>query len=175
MGIELQIRSLQDWVRNIRYQHWVATVALLLVLVDTFIKPVSAISLGLLIVAAAVLSPWWRHVPTIIKSAELPGGLKVEFRDDLQNATEEAQQAGLLSEPQPEKEKQPIYEMIYNDDPTLSLAGLRIAIERRLRDLAKIAGISEAGPLSRLATNLEGAQVLTREQASALRDLLPLL
>lgn len=144
-------------------------------LFDTFIKPLSAISLGLLIVAAAVLSPWWEHLPTIFKSVHLPGGLKLEFRDDLNNATKEAQQAGLLSEPQPEKKKQPIYEIIYNDDPTLSLAGLRIAIERRLRDLAKIAGISQAAPLSRLVTNLESAEALTREQSSALRDLLPLL
>jgi hypothetical protein len=166
---------IQNWLRSIRYQHWVATLALLLMLFDTFIKPLSAISLGLLIIAVAVLSPWWEHVPTIIKSVHLPGGLKLEFRDDLNSATKEAQQAGLLSEPQPEKKKQPIYEIIYNEDPTLSLAGLRIAIERRLRDLAKIAGISEKAPLTRLATNLEGAKVLTREQSSALRDLLPLL
>jgi hypothetical protein len=143
----------------------------LLVIFDTFIKPISGVSLGLLIVAVAVLSPWWRQVPTFLKSAELPGGLKLEFR----HATQEIQQAGLLSEPQPEKERQAIYKLIYDDDPTLSLAGLRIAIDRRLRDLAKIAGISQAAPLSRLATNLEAAKVLTHEQASALRDLLPLL
>jgi hypothetical protein len=134
-----------------------------------------AISLGLLIVAVAVLSPWWRQVPSILKSAELPGGLKVEFRDDLNSATNEARRAGLLSEPQPDVRKQPIYEIIYNDDPTLSLAGLRIAIERRLRDLARIAGFTQAAPLSGLVRNLEEAKVLTHEQASALRDLLPLL
>jgi len=163
------------WFRGMRYQHWLAILAVLLMLFDTFIRPISVVSLGLLIVAVAVLSPWWRQVPMILKSAELPGGLKVEFRHDLNSATQEAQQAGLLSEPQPEKERQAIYELIYNDDPTLSLAGLRIAIDRRLRDLAKIAGISQAAPLSRLATNLEVAKVLTHEQASALRDLLPLL
>lgn len=158
-----------------RYQHWVAILAVLLVFFDTFVRPISAVSLGLLIVAVAVLSPWWRQVPLILKSAELPGGLKVEFREHLSSATKEAQQAGLLSEPQPGKEKQPIYELIYNDDPTLSLAGLRIAIEKRLRDLAKIVGISQRAPLSHLATNLEEARVLTPEQAHVLRDLMLLL
>jgi hypothetical protein len=175
MGVKLHFGFLRNWLGRIRVSYWIAALAVVLVLFDTFIKPISAISLGLLVLAVAVLTPWWRQVPSLIKSAELPGGLKVEFRDDLRSATQEAQQAGLLSEPQPEKKEQPIYELIYNDDPTLSLAGLRIAIERRLRDLAKIAGVSQAAPLSRLATNLESAQVLTHEQAGALRDLLPLL
>ena len=168
-------REAASWRRRIQYQHWIAALAVLLVIFDTFVKPISVVSLGLLIVAVAVLSPWWRQVPTFLKSAELPGGLKLEFRHELNSATEEVQQAGLLSEPQPEKKKQPIYEIIYNDDPRLSLAGLRIAIERRLRDLANIAGISQAAPLSRMATSLEDAHVLTHEQAAALRDLLPLL
>jgi hypothetical protein len=168
-------REAASWCGRVQYQHWIAALAVLLVMFDTFVNPISGVSIGLLIVAVAVLSPWWRQVPTFLKSAELPGGLKLEFRHELNSATQEVQQAGLFSEPQPEKKGQPIYEIIYNDDPTLSLAGLRIAIERRLRDLAKIAGISQAAPLTRLATNLEAAQVLTHEQASALHDLLPLL
>ncbi len=164
-------RQTASWRQRVQYQHWIAALAIALVIFDTFVKPISGVSLGLLIVAVAVLSPWWRQVPTFLKSAELPGGLKVEFR----HATQEVEQAGLLSEPQPEKKKQPVYEIIYNDDPSLSLAGLRIAIERRLRDLANIAGVPKGAPLSRIAINLEQAQVLTHEQANALRDLLPLL
>ena len=87
-------REAASWRRRIQYQHWIAALAVLLVIFDTFVKPISVVSLGLLIVAVAVLSPWWRQVPTFLKSAELPGGLKLEFRHELNSATEEVQQAG---------------------------------------------------------------------------------
>ena len=34
------------WFRGMRYQHWIATLAVLLMLFDTFIKPISVVSLG---------------------------------------------------------------------------------------------------------------------------------
>jgi hypothetical protein len=162
----------RDWFKRIRYEHVVAALAVFAVLFDTLVRPISAISLGLLIVAFAVLSPWWRQVPSFLESAELPGGLKMKFRQ----VEREAEEAGLLSTPQPQTATQPVYAAISSDDPMLSLVALRVAIERRLRELASIKGITvKRSSLSGLTEALEAAQELTPRQASALRDLVPTL
>jgi hypothetical protein len=111
-----------------RYQHWLVAGAICLLLLELFVKPLTAVALGLLVLIAVLLSPWRDILPRVLKSAEVPGFLKVEFREKLQNVKEDADKAGLLWEPRPEQKKQPIYELIYNDDPTLALAGLRRAM-----------------------------------------------
>jgi hypothetical protein len=162
----------RDWFKCIRYEHVVAALAVLALLFDTLVKPISAISLGLLIVAFAALSPWWRQVPRYPESAEIPGGLKMKFRQWEQ----EAEKAGLLATPQPDAAKQPVYLAISSDDPTLSLVALRVAIERRLRELASTSGITVERPsITNLTRALEEAGQLTWQQAAALRDLLPTL
>jgi hypothetical protein len=94
----------------------------------------------------------------------------------LKVATAEAATAGLLHDPRPDQRQQPIYQLIYNDDPTLSLAGLRIAIEKRLRDLATKVKLENAkAPLKRLVDALSQAGVLTRAETGAFHDLSPLL
>src|SRR5262249_41641977 len=105
------------------------------------------------------------------------GWLKLEFQEELKSATEEAEQAGLLSEPNPDEKNQPIYEGIYNQDPRLSLAGLRIALERRLRELAKLAGApgTSGRSLDSVVRELNSAQILTEDQADALYEIIPLL
>jgi hypothetical protein len=166
------------WARLqlMRYKHLIAIFAVALILFDLFLRPLSAVSMGLIVIIAVALSPWWDALPGILKSAELPGLLKVEFNTQLKNATEHAKSAGLLPEPGPEQRNKPIYELIYNDDPTLALAGLRIAIEKRLIDLAKIARLPERGrSLNTLVRELRSADVLSSEQAGALSDVIPLL
>ena len=77
-----------------------------------------------------------------MKTLELPG-IKVEFRDQLERVTERAKDAGLLSEPVSKTEQRPTYEVVYNTDPTLALAGLRIELERLLSELAVVAGLGK--------------------------------
>jgi hypothetical protein len=162
-----------------RYEHWLGLAAFLIVIFEMFHSghdKITATSAGLLILAMAALSPWWRQIPLFLKEIDLPGGAKVEFRDHLDSATQGMRNAGLLSEPTREMEKQPIYELIYNDDPRLSLAGLRIAIERRLRELATTKGIKkQPAQIRLLMKTLEDHSALTSEEASALHELLPLL
>jgi hypothetical protein len=149
-----------------------ALVLVLLAIADWFVH-FSAIQFSLLVLALVLLSPWARLIPHILESAELPGGFKVVFR----KITAEAEAAGLLVEPPPPAERsgRPIYEMISNDDPLLALAGLRIALEKRLKDMALIAGIPEGQPLGRIIPDLTSRGVLTAEQSSALADLIPVL
>ena len=65
---------------------------------------------------------------------------------------------------------------MFNSDPTLALAGLRIALERRLRDLLDAAGFERPrGGLAFQINRLRDLGVLDPQQISVLADLMPLL
>lgn len=178
-----QIRtSVADFLR--KPQNLIATVAIAGLFVDLLIKPISNVGLLLIVLA---LSPW---IARIIESIELPGGGKVKFLRDLEKASDKADEAGLLAEPVPEVEQQPTYQAIFSEDPTLSLAGLRIELEQRIRKLVEIHGVwsdlsrtqlgmlgplGKSIPLSRAVSALGAGNVLSQPELSAIRDLLPLL
>ena len=121
--------QIRGWLAQRQPQYIIAVAALLLLFFDTFIKSLSAVALGLTVLA---LSPW---LIKILKTLEM-AGIKVEFREQFAQITERAEDAGLLSEPDQRLGTQETYESIYNSDPTLALAGLRIELERRLGELA---------------------------------------
>jgi hypothetical protein len=87
---------------------------------------------------ALALVPW---LGSVLKSVELPGMIKFQYRD-LQRAKRSAEEAGLLSPAAtPERGKEYSFQQIAGDDPNLALAGLRIEIEKRLRQIAESRGI----------------------------------
>lgn len=152
-------------------QYIIAGAALLLLIFDTFIKSLSAVALGLIVLA---LAPW---LIKILKTLEM-AGIKVEFREQLAQITERAEDAGLLSEPDQRLGTQETYESIYNSDPTLALAGLRIEVERRLGELATVSGLKGGPPrrgVGQLIRILSDEGVLDRDEASVIADLLPLM
>jgi hypothetical protein len=162
----ITLEQLRAWLARAQPQHLIAVAALLLLIFDTFIKSLSAVALGLLVVA---LSPW---LIRFMKTLEMPG-IKVEFREQLEKVTERAKDAGLLSEPDTEVEEA---EVAYNTDPTLALAGLRIGLEQRLRELAAVSGFKgRRRSIVHLISVLSNMEVLDREEASVIADLLPLL
>jgi hypothetical protein len=162
--------QIRGWLARAQPQHVIAVAALLLLIFDTFIKSLSAVALGLIVVA---LSPW---LIKFMKTLELPGGIKMEFRDQLERITERAKEAGLLDEVEPLAEKRTAYEAIYNDDPTLALASLRIELERRIRDLGKLAGVEQRrGPVVQNVKLLRDTGALHADEAGAIEDLMPLL
>jgi hypothetical protein len=113
----------------------------------------------------------------ILKTLEM-AGIKVEFREQFAQITERAEDAGLLSEPDQRLGTQETYESIYNSDPTLALAGLRIELERRLGELATVRGLKGGPPprgVGQLIRILSDEGVLDRDEASVIADLLPLM
>jgi len=131
---------------------------------------IDAIALSLLGVAAI---PW---LLPLLRSIELPGGLKFEFKE-LQETQHRAAKAGLLEEqPDLSQEHEFSFQNLADEDPNLALVGLRIEIERRLVRLARSAGISKTragvGQLLRL---LGERSILTHEQRSVLADMVVLL
>jgi hypothetical protein len=161
--------QIRGWLGKAEPQHVIAVAAVLGLIFDTFIKPISAVALGLIVLA---LSPW---LIRFLKTLEMPG-VKLEFREQLEKVTERAEDAGLLAEPDRAVEARPTYESVYNTDPTLALAGLRIELERRLGELAAISGLTAPRrSIGHLIRILNEAGVLDRDEASVIADLLPLM
>ncbi|SFK53792.1 hypothetical protein [Lysobacter sp. cf310] len=130
---------------------------------------IDAITLGLVVVA---LLPW---LAPLVKSVELPGGLKVELQE-VKDAAGKVRNAGLL-EPSANPERiEHTFLQVAQRDPNLALAGFRIEIERRLVALCERNGISAKNRgLGYLLRALSEKNLLTPEQSSAIADLASLL
>lgn len=151
--------------------HIAISVVGLLVVLGHAVYPnakIDAVTLGAIMIAVL---PW---LGSIFKSVELPGGVKVEYRD-LERAREEVARVGLLGTP-PERKEEPSYIAIAQEDPNLALAGLRIEIERRLRAIAKKYGLdAERQGIGQLLRGLRTRNAISREEDSVLSDLMGLL
>ena len=155
-----------------RTQIFISLVALIVAIIHVIWPNITidAITVFLLVVA---LVPW---LFPLLKSLELPGGWKIEFQE-LEKARKKAEKAGLLSK-KDRKKKAPSYsfESILDKDPNLALAGLRIELEKRLVQIAKLNKLdvtrASVGQLLRL---LNQKQILTPEESSALADMSGLL
>lgn len=127
---------------------------------------IDGITLGLLFLA---ISPW---LAPLFKSVELPGGMKLEFRE-FQHITDNANAAGLIAP----KEKNASAErytflQIAKENPALALAGLRMEIESRLQSLMRENGISSSrGGLRVLVNVLAENQLLSKAEQSVLSDI----
>ena len=127
---------------------------------------IDAITLTLIIVAAI---PW---LAPLFKSLEFPGGWKVEFKD-LAKAKEKADEAGLLA-PSADVNASLEYpfQIVAEDDANLALAGLRIEVERRLRELAQSAGISiQRAGVGRLMRLLFEKEILTKREGQIPKEI----
>lgn len=155
-----------------RIQTGITVVALALASAQIFLPSVEIDATALTLLAVAAI-PW---LPPLFKSVELPGGLRLEFRE-LQAAEERAAAAGLLDQPaDPATTHEYSFQVVADEDPNLALAGLRIEIERRLASLAKSAGLgSKRMSIGRLLRVLGDREILTREQRSVLHDMVGLL
>ncbi|NOY16169.1 MAG: hypothetical protein GXP23_04390, partial [Gammaproteobacteria bacterium] len=111
------------------------------------------------------------------KAVEFPGGWKVEFQD-LEKAAYGVEAVGLLSPAEP-ADQNPDYafQIVAAKDPNLALAGLRIEIETRLRHLAMNSGVpnTENKNILSLLVLLETADILRKDEASALREIVDIL
>jgi len=147
----------------------ISVVALLAAIAHIFLPDVKIDAITLALLLMAVL-PW---LGFIFKSVELPGGLKVEY-PALEKASEDAAKVGLLSAPQ-KREESP-YLAIAEQDPNLALAGLRIEIERRLREIAKRRGLEgERLGVGQLLQLLRTHSAISPQEDSVLNDLIHLL
>jgi hypothetical protein len=160
--------------RKIRYSITVVAVAAVLA---HLVRPQLAIDgISVMLILVAIL-PW---LAPLFKSIELPGGLKIEYKE-LEKAEERADKAGLLTTattttttttPLPGYS----FQVVVEEDPNLALAGLRIEIERRLRQIANSRGIGGGNKgIGQLLRVLTDKQLLTVEERLVLADMVNML
>jgi hypothetical protein len=153
-------------MKDFRIKLWVSIVAALL-LVARLVWPnlrIDAVALGLLVV---VILAW---LSSLVKSAEFPGGWKVEFQE-VRAAGEKVTQGELLPSTAP-LPRQLRYLDVARQDPNLALVGLRIEIESRLRQLAEDAGVSSRHGLRRMLNDLIDKNVIHPAAAEGLHELI---
>ena len=124
---------------------------------------IDAITLGLIVIA---ILPW---LSSLIESAEFPGGWKIKFRD-IEAAGEKVASESSIEAPTPTIE--PAFLSIAELDPNLSLVGLRIEIEKRLRSLAKKRSLPKQRSLNALLDQLSRHHVLKEVSITGLRELI---
>lgn len=145
----------------------ISATATLLIIFHLFVPKISvdAITLGLLV---AGVVPW---LSSIFKGLEFPGGWKIEFQE-LKEITERARSANLLSDDDGAAYS---FELVAEHDPNLALAGIRIELERKLRELAGHDSTYRPVGIGNLTRTLHKNGALTNTQASLINDLAPML
>jgi hypothetical protein len=139
---------------------------------------IDAILISLLIIAAL---PW---IIPFLKTLELPGGVKIEFRDvkaatdkisEFEKEVERLEKVELVEEIEVVEEQDPFWVLrhIAEIDPNLCLVGFRIEIEKRLLRLAEQNDIDTfRRPLYSIVKALMERQMLPGPVASGLNDLI---
>ena len=127
---------------------------------------IDGVSLGILVIA---ILPW---LSSLIKSAELPGVGKIEFQD-VKTAAEMIESAEPATTTEL-SEDQASYLAVAEQNPALSLVGLRIEIEKRLRSLAERAGLPRSRSLTQLTRDLADNKILAPRSVAGLLELINL-
>jgi len=125
-----------------------------------------AVTLGLLVVA---ILPW---LSPLIKSAEFPGGWKIEFQEVKEAGDKVTAKAPGAGKADLKFEGYAPTVIISSADPNLALVGVRIEIERRLRLLAEASGIPPDQSALRLARALHQRGILSEDEFGGLRQLI---
>ena len=118
---------------------------------------IDSITVGLFFVA---IIPW---LSNLIESAKFPGGWEIKFRD-LKSASD-AIPEDVATPPDKTAELLEFVEL----DASLAIVYLRIEIEKRLRELAKLVGVDQHQPLTRLFRNLQRREEINHPFFSGLQ------
>lgn len=156
-------------MKTIRPSIVISATAILLAGFDIFIKPVSAVALGLLIIAALPWAlPYIRSSGLPIESIDLPW-LSIRL-STLENLAKKAEAEDLLAEPKHRYS----FEEIYDTDPILALAGLRIELERTIINLAEANNLYiQPQTIVKSMLVLRDNDIISEEQLHLMRNLLP--
>ncbi len=125
---------------------------------------IDAITLGMLLVAVL---PW---LSALLESAKFPGGWEIKFRD-LQEAAQQVTSDSKATDPQNEvTDHTEVFQP--QNDPNLALVGLRIEIERRVKELAIHHEIQKSHSLKRMLNQLQQLEVLDHQAIGGLSEII---
>ena len=162
---------------NVVIVRWAITLVFIGAAVAHTIVPFVTVDSVTITLLAMACIPWAGRLFTKL---EIPGLLKVEG-EALEKAGDRIVESGLVpiaDASNGKQGKQHVYafEAVAGGDPNIVLAGLRIELEKRLREIAKSRGLGEERrALHRVIDDLARRSIIRREEARAIADILPLL
>lgn len=150
------------------------TIPVILLLMLHLICPnikIGPTTISLLVIA---IVPW---LGSLFKSLKLPGGTELIYNNELQKAEDESEKAGLLVQKEEVSKFDYPFQSVAEEDPQLALAGLRIEIEKHLKDIAKLYNITNVKYINirNLIKMLSEKNIINREQNSILLDMIGIL
>lgn len=158
-------------------QIFITTSAVLVGLTHLFFPDLKIDAIFITLIVVAII-PW---LEPLLKSVELPGGLKVEFQD-LKKIEDEAKKAGLIKVDNTESPKaitqisnSETYSFIEiaEKNQELALVGFRIEVEKRLRSLADKYSIeSNKFSITKLIEALNQKEIITKAETNSLKDII---
>jgi len=154
---------------------WVITLIATILFFIHLICPDINLDLVSVSLFAIAIAPWISH---LLKSVELPGGFKFEFGES-ERLKKELKRAGMI-ELSPNANAPASFrysfESVADEDINLALAGLRIEIERRIKDIAQRNDIN-ANKMNLFSTisNLNKYKILNNDEVGALKNLIHIL
>lgn len=158
------IRSFQFFWKNSRLKIALSTICIIVALIDTFIEALSPIAAGAL---AFAIVPW---VLDYIEKISAPGGFGIVFT----KAKNQLDQSDVVVA----QEDAEVFTNYVSDDPNLSIALMRVEIERKLRRLSKFLPPDEkrnSRSLTTLTKSLKEAGIISDEASSLISDLAPVM
>lgn len=130
---------------------------------------IDAISIVLFFLA---LLPW---LSNLLEELELPGGWKVKFKKT-EELARRAKDAGLVADLTAEDQERYAFQIVATSDKNLALAGLRIEIEKNLKDIAESNGIgTKMQGLGRIMQILFDRKLISWDEKAVLSDIIGLL
>ncbi|MBQ3559201.1 MAG: hypothetical protein IJA07_06810 [Agathobacter sp.] len=181
IGVERKMfKQINVWSRKKKLWNHVLKIFISLMFIGLFVVRIKhpelnidAISIILLVLA---MFPWYSKY---IKALELNGIGKVELVSDKEKEELEEKAAKLVVPDKSEKEnlaeKYSFYALRYTD-MKLALAGLRIEIERELKQIAERNGIKNSiMSLGKLTELLSQRELITRNEYALIRDIIVVL
>lgn len=127
------------------------------------------------VIFAIIIIPW---LAPVFRTLEFPGGMKLEY--NLEKVTQKLEDSGLINSEnnvssRPTHHKYSFMNVV-DIDSELALTGLRMEIESRLQQLSEYSSIQVNNKsVGALTKSLEANGLLTRKEASAISDVLPIL
>jgi hypothetical protein len=157
----------------------ISILAIVLALFHQFV-PAAKVDATTLVLIAAAIVPWALQY---LKGFEIPGVVKIDFLDT-KAATDKVTQTvittstgqlGISGHP-PTTRSGPDFvaglRAVYEHDPNLALVGFRIEVEKRVRKLARVHGLTdERGSLQALISALTNRGVIPPDAGSGLMEL----
>ena len=160
-----------------RTQVFITISAILVGLIHLFFPNLKIDAIFITLIVIAII-PW---LEPLLKSVELPGGLKVEFQD-FKKLEDEAKKAGLIKSDKDQEITEVKHSETYSfieiakQNEELALVGFRIEIEKRLRSLADKYSIeSNRYSVTRLIEALTKEEILTSAEKTSLIDIISTL